>query len=138
MKRFLSTSLGFAVSLAAALSLVAQDGPTTVQAGVYNVEQAGRGEKVFAEACLVCHQPEEFSDGGYMEGWNGQSVNDFVEFIRSTMPEDNPGRLKRAEYIDIVAYLFQLNGVPPGEAEMERKMLKQIQIEGPYGESGGE
>lgn len=135
MKRLLLTLSGSAGALAIALSLGAQDGPTSVQAGVYNDEQAGRGEKVFSTVCLVCHQPAEFGGGGYMEGWSGQTVNDFVEFIRSTMPEDNPGRLKRRQYIDVVAYLFQLNGVPTGESEMEREMLKQIQIEGPYGEN---
>ena len=120
---------------AIALSLSAQDGATSVQSGVYSEEQAERGEQLFGEACMVCHQPEEFADGGYMDGWSGMNVNDLVEFIRSTMPEDNPGRLKRQEYIDIVAFLFQQNGLPAGETEMIRKELKNIHIEGPYGES---
>ena len=119
---------------AIALSLSAQDGATSVQSGVYSEEQAERGGQLFGEACMVCHQPEEFADGGYMDGWSGMNVNDLVEFIRSTMPEDNPGRLKRQEYIDIVAFLFQQNGLPAGETEMIRKELKQIHIEGPYGE----
>lgn len=121
---------------AMAWSLSAQDGGTSVQAGVYSEEQAERGEQLFSEACMVCHQPEEFAAGGYMAGWDGMSVNDLVEYIRATMPEDNPGRLKRQEYIDIVAFLFQQNGFPAGESEMERKTLKGIQIEGPYGEPG--
>jgi len=120
---------------AIALSLSAQDGAASVQSGVYSEEQAERGEQLFGEACMVCHQPEEFADGGYMDGWSGMNVNDLVEFIRSTMPEDNPGRLKRQEYIDIVAFLFQQNGLPAGETEMIRKELKNIHIEGPYGES---
>ena len=121
--------------LAIAWSLSAQDGATSVQSGVYSQEQAERGQQLFGEACMVCHQPEEFADGGYMDGWSGMSVNDMVGFIRSTMPEDNPGRLKRNEYIDIVAFLFQQNGLPAGETEMVRKDLKNIHIEGPYGES---
>ncbi len=80
---------------AIALSLAAQDETTTVQSGVYSQKQAERGEQLFGEACMVCHQPEEFAAGGYMDGWSGMNVNDMVEFIRSTMPEDNPGRLKR-------------------------------------------
>lgn len=119
---------------AVTMSLSAQDEATSVQAGVYSQEQAERGEQLFGEACLVCHQPEEFADGGYMDGWSGMNVNDMVEFIRSTMPEDNPGRLKRQEYIDIVAFLFQQNGLPAGETEMVRKTLKNINIEGPFGE----
>ncbi len=87
-----------------ALLLSAQEDPTSVQDGVYSKEQAQRGEKLFTEICMVCHQPNEFSQSGYMDGWSGQTVNDLVEFIRSTMPEDNPGRLKRTEYIDIVAF----------------------------------
>ncbi len=120
--------------LAIARSVLAQDGATSVQSGVYSQEQAERGLQLFSEACMVCHQPEEFADGGYMDGWSGMNVNDLVEFIRSTMPEDNPGRLKRKEYIDIVAFLFQQNGLPAGETEMVRKGLKNIHIEGPYGE----
>ena len=119
---------------AIALALSAQDEATSVQSGVYSQEQADRGEQLFGEACLVCHQPEEFADGGYMDGWSGMSVNDMVEFIRSTMPEDNPGRLKRQEYIDIVAFLFQQNGLPAGETERVREELRKIHIEGPYGE----
>ncbi|TDI48309.1 MAG: hypothetical protein E2P02_00870 [Acidobacteria bacterium] len=132
MKRLFCFLSVLAVIVAAAQVLTAQDGPTSVQAGVYTDAQAERGEKFFGEACMVCHQPEEFSDGGYLEGWSGQNVNDFVEFVRSTMPEDNPGRLKRREYIDIIAYFFKLNGLPTGETELDRKSLRQIKIEGPY------
>jgi len=135
MKRLFCFLSVLAVIVAAAQVLTAQDGPTSVQAGVYTDAQAERGEKFFGEACMVCHQPEEFSDGGYLEGWSGQNVNDFVEFVRSTMPEDNPGRLKRREYIDIIAYFFKLNGLPTGETELDRKSLRQIQIEGPYGDA---
>jgi cytochrome c len=134
MKRLFGFLSVFAVIVMAQV-LTAQDGPTSVQAGVYTDAQAERGEKFFGEACMVCHQPEEFSDGGYMEGWSGQSVNDFVEFVRSTMPEDNPGRLKRREYIDIISYFFKLNGLPAGETDLEPKTLRGIQIEGPYGDA---
>jgi len=129
--------MGLGGLLAMAWTISAQDEaePTSVQAGVYSDEQAGRGGQLFGEACMVCHQPEEFAVGGYMEGWSGMNANDFVEFVRSTMPEDNPGRLKRAEYIDIIAFLFQQNGLPAGETEMERASLKTIQIEGPFGEA---
>lgn len=136
MKKTMISMVFLGGVFAIALSLSAQDEATSVQSGVYSQEQAQRGEQLFGEACMVCHQPEEFADGGYMDGWSGMNVNDMVEFIRSTMPEDNPGRLKRQEYIDIVAFLFRQNGLPAGENEMVRKELKNIHIEGPYGEPG--
>ena len=104
----------------------------SVQDGVYSAAQAERGEKVFEKACLECHPPEEFT-GGYMAGWAGRTAHDLVEAIRDTMPENNPGSLKRQEFIDIVAYLFKINALPPGENKMDGKTVKQIQIEGPFG-----
>jgi len=124
--------------LLVALATTAQDEKQSVQSGVYSEEQAARGEKTFSEACLVCHQPEEFRQGNYMEGWSGQTVGDFVGFIRSTMPEDNPGRLKRREYIDIVSFFFQQNGLPAGDADLERDALGDIVIEGPFGTGGND
>jgi quinoprotein glucose dehydrogenase len=112
----------------------APDGePRTTQAGVFTAEQAERGATLFEEACLSCHQPDEFSQPGYMDGWVGQTADDFMELIRTTMPQDNPGRLKRAEYIDLVAFLFRENGLPEGEAEMDTQSVKEIRIEGPFG-----
>jgi len=31
-----------------------------------------------------------------------------------------------------VAYLFRMNGLPAGDAEMDVSSVKQIRIEGPY------
>jgi len=104
----------------------------SVQSGVYTQEQAERGAAVFEKTCLSCHQPGEFGDGAYMDGWSGQTAHDMIELIRATMPQDNPGSLKRKEYVDVVAYLFRLNGLPAGDAEMDVNSLKQIRIEGPY------
>lgn len=133
MNKTILIGVAAAAASLSALGLAAQDDKQSVQAGVYSEEQAERGAQTFSEACMVCHQPEEFSQGSYMEGWAGQTAGDFVDFIRSTMPEDNPGRLKRREYVDIVAFLFQQNGLPMGDAELSRDTLANIVIEGPFG-----
>jgi mono/diheme cytochrome c family protein len=104
----------------------------SVQSGVYTEAQAERGASVFKGTCVSCHQPGEFGDGAYMDGWSGQTAHDLIELIRATMPQDNPGSLKRKEYVDVVAYLFRLNGLPAGDAEMDVSSVKWIRIEGPY------
>ena len=104
----------------------------SVQAGVYTAEQAERGAKAFEGTCVACHEPAEFSEGGYMEGWEGQKLGDLIELIRSTMPQDSPGSLSRMEYVDVAAYLLQLNGVPAGESEMDTSSVNEIVIEGPF------
>jgi mono/diheme cytochrome c family protein len=104
----------------------------SVQGGVYTEEQAERGLKLFEDVCASCHEPAEFGDGAYIDSWSGQTAHDLIEQIRSTMPQDNPGSLKRKDYVDVVAYLFRLNGLPKGDAEMDQSSVKQIRIEGPY------
>ena len=45
--------------------------------------------------------------------------------------QDRPGSLKRQQYVDVLAYIFELNGVPPGEEEMptRKRALEAILIE---------
>jgi quinoprotein glucose dehydrogenase len=104
----------------------------SVQAGVFTAEQAERGAKIYEEVCVACHQPEEFSEGAYMDGWAGQKMSDLIEHIRATMPQDNPGSLKRADYVDVGAFLLKINGVPAGDSEMDNDSAKEIVIEGPF------
>jgi len=104
----------------------------SVQSGVYTDEQAERGVAIFEETCVSCHEPDEFGDGAYIDGWSGQTAHDLIEHIRATMPQDNPGSLKRKDYVDVVAHLFRMNGLPAGDAEMDASTAKRIRIEGPY------
>jgi len=108
----------------------------SVQSGVYTEEQAERGAKIFEETCVSCHEPGEFGDGAYIDGWSGQTAHDMIELIRTTMPQDNPGSLKRKDYVDVVACFFRMNGLPAGDAEMDVNSVKRIRIEGPYRPSG--
>jgi mono/diheme cytochrome c family protein len=108
----------------------------SVQSGVYTGEQATRGEELFSVRCTACHNLGEFNaSSGYLVGWNGQSVDSFFDLVRATMPEDNPGELDRGQYADLIAYIFLINGLPTGDAEMDAGELKNLTIEGPYGES---
>jgi mono/diheme cytochrome c family protein len=148
MQEVLMRSIG---SLSAALSVLALlalpvsgqegddgDAMISVQDGVYSEAQADRGEKVFEETCLSCHESGEFGSD-YMEGWSGQTAEAFFDSLRSTMPQDNPSALKRREYADILAFLFSVNGLPPGEVDLKSssRVLKRIRLEGPYGQAGG-
>lgn len=134
MRRRLFFGMG-SLLLTTLLAVAQEEGQRSVQSGVFTAAQAERGARAFEASCQECHQPEEFSDGGYMDGWSGQTANDLVEQVRSTMPQDNPGSLKRKDYVDIAAYFFQLNALPTGESEMDAENAKTILIEGPYGSS---
>jgi mono/diheme cytochrome c family protein len=136
MTRQVTVLILFAALIAAGiLSASQEDDQRSVQTGVYSDKQAASGEELFTQACMACHQPAEFREGGYMAGWTGSTANDFLELVRTTMPEDNPGRLRRREYVDIIAYFFKMAGLPSGAEDMKPGDLKTILIEGPFGAS---
>jgi hypothetical protein len=51
--------------------------------------------------------------------WGGKSLFEFYDFIRSSMPYDDPGALSGQEYADLVAYILQSNGYPTGGSELQ-------------------
>jgi mono/diheme cytochrome c family protein len=101
--------------------------------GVFTTAQADRGKRVFEERCLACHQPDQYVGEGFMKSWTGQTADSLFDLLRTTMPQDNPGSLKPQAYADLLAYIFQLNGLPPGDTELKAasRVLRQIVIEGP-------
>jgi mono/diheme cytochrome c family protein len=114
--------LGIAALLAAPRRAAAQ---TTTPAadsggrmGAFTAEQAARGEQVFRTVCAGCHVASQFANAPFRRAWAGRQARELFEVIRTTMPQDNPGRLRRAQYADVVAYVLHLNGAVPGNAEL--------------------
>ncbi len=98
--------------------------------GVYTEEQARRGAQIYENICAECHDQDEFLEP-LMQSWMGAPVSMLFFEITDLMPEDAPGSLEPAEYADVLAYIFELNGLPPGQAELEPsdEVLKKIIIE---------
>lgn len=132
------TTIGGLVVLAGTVGFQARAqeaaGSRSIQDQVYSAEQAEAGQAVFEERCYICHVPEQFVGAAYMDGWATQSADDFIEFVRTSMPEDNPGSLKRSDYVAIFAYILSLNGIPAGETPLDEDsdVLKTLLIEGPF------
>jgi mono/diheme cytochrome c family protein len=119
--------LVFAVGVAGAAP------PAAAQAGVYREGQADKGRAAFTKHCTSCHAAAAVIGLPFRRGWAGRSVFDFFEQLRTTMPNDSPGRLSRREYADIVAYVLKYNGLPPGERDLpdDDEGLKRIKLEFP-------
>ncbi len=107
----------------------------SVLEGVYTEEQARRGEKITNDACGTCHMEDWFT-GSLLESWAGATVEMLYDLIRTTMPEDRPGSLERQQYADVLAYIFELNGLPAGQEELsaDKEALRAILIEKGRGE----
>jgi cytochrome c len=114
-------------------------GARSVWAGVYTMEQAARGEPLYAQSCALCHGPAleggemapPLSGGSFNANWNGLTLGDLLERIRISMPQDNPGSLPRQAYVDILAFMLRSGGFPEGKSELPREteVLKQVTFE---------
>jgi len=129
-----SAFLALALTLCGARPCSAQDVeneprmPTT-QDSVYTSEQAARGKQVYQRACVACHTLD-FYQGETLRSWEGTPIFGLYDLIRTRMPESNPGSLKSREYVDVIAYILEINGMPPGESALRPRasMLKNILI----------
>jgi mono/diheme cytochrome c family protein len=98
----------------------------TVWDGVYTKEQGRRGELISDGTCASCHGEKLIGgDNGpplrgadFLTAWKGRSAAELLEKIRLTMPADSPGTLSAQRSIDIVAYILNANGCPPGTDEL--------------------
>ena len=131
MMHGISMAAGALLLTTAASAQTAAGGGRSVMSGVYSTEQAERGRNAHAMNCTSCHDSEAYTGQSFVNAWRGRSAFDFFEQIRTTMPDDNPGLLKREEYLDVTAYVLSLNGFPAGAQPLpdDDEALKQVKID---------
>ena len=127
-----ATSLAVYAGSEGAVQEVASD-------GVFTEEQAARGEKTYQQECASCHLDDLLGDGiapplvgvPFSFRWSDLSVGDMFMAIRTTMPQGAPASLSVAGYVDIVAYLLEVNEFPTGDSELptEEDALQEIIID---------
>lgn len=120
--------------------LVAQESASggTVWDGVFTEAQALRGEAAYGRSCAACHK-EDLLGGGtapalageeFFRRWNESTVDDMVQTMKGSMPQEAPGSLAAQVYVDIVTYLLKASGSPTGSKELtaERDQLKLVRL----------
>jgi len=101
----------------------------SIRDGVYTDAQAARGELAFGAHCANCHggslggtgEAPALAGPQFRSDFDGLSVGDLFDRIRTTMPQDNPGSLTRDQLADILAFLLRANGLPSGAKELDRR-----------------
>jgi mono/diheme cytochrome c family protein len=104
--------------------------------GIYSGDQAARGQQTYTAVCAACHSTSDHSGAAFAAAWGKHRLFDLYQAISNEMPQDKPGSLTDQQYIDVVAYLLQLNGMPAGVAALraDTTALKLIRINvGPAG-----
>ena len=128
MLRWLSISAGCLAAVMGTTSMLHAQSTArrSTWEGIYTSAQAERGKASYSSNCSRCHgeglegrdEIAPLKDSHFMSNWEGQSLADLVQRVRSTMPLDRPGTLSSASATDIVAYLMQQNGLPAGNTEL--------------------
>jgi mono/diheme cytochrome c family protein len=111
----------------------------TVWDSVYSTNQASRGETAYVKFCARCHQASlggadqspPLAGAAFLGNWNGLTLADLHERIRTTMPSDSIGIVDRQVVTDVVAFMLKANGFPAGASDLasDADRLKAIAIQ---------
>lgn len=58
------------------------------------------------------------SDDAFQFEWERRTVGDLLRHVSRTMPDDDPGSLTPAQYLDVIAYILEMNDFPAGTTEL--------------------
>src|SRR6202167_2839154 len=114
--------------------------------GGYTTAQASHGATVYTQYCVQCH-------GGHLQGesapalsgqtlhsaYGGGTAAQLYDFISRQMPQNAPGTLSQAQYLDVTAYILSRNGFPSGNSPLNINSLSQVRMSAQRmgGASGG-
>ena len=57
-------------------------------------------------------------EGGFLNKWNGRTLQTLFEYIHTQMPLDNPGQLNEQQVADALAQMLLVSGAPAGDTEL--------------------
>jgi len=104
------------------VALISAQATTPTSEGAYTAEQAGRGQNVYVSKCSECHDGgimgPELWGSDFLGEWDGKNVRSLLEAVKGTMPADAPGSLSERDALDVVSYILQENGQPPGASPL--------------------
>jgi quinoprotein glucose dehydrogenase len=93
----------------------------------------------YTRSCEHCHGPSLTGNptnevpslvaDAFMFHWRGRTVQDLYARLSKSMPSDAPGSLDAGTYLDLVAYMLEANGFPPGQQDLSLDRLSALMIE---------
>jgi mono/diheme cytochrome c family protein len=124
----------------AAQASPAEGAVSTVWAGVYTDDQAARGQASYNQACAHCHAADMLGEQSapalagqpFSARWTDTTLDEMLQVIRRTMPQEAPDTLGTQAYVDIISYMLKVNGSPAGDAELpaDESRLRAIAVTG--------
>jgi len=110
----------------------------TVWDGVFTAEQAARGKSIFATTCTACHGADlnganapALKGETFLNHWMEGSLDALLAHVKSMPP--NRANLGDIAYVDLTAFLLDVNAFPAGPRELKADATANIQVQGKNG-----
>lgn len=116
-----------------------------VPAFAFTTDQVSSGKELYVKYCAVCHGaggeggevPQQFGKvagtkvprlvgPGFLPGM--KTVGQVYDYAKKKMPGDKPGSLKSNEYLDIISFALEANGVKPDGKPLTPASAKKIKL----------
>lgn len=106
---------------------------------LYTEEQATSGSLAYYKNCAMCHGPLlEGQAGGYsgpaLKGADFADpsydfhLSDIFNFVAKLMPAATPGSLAPEQDVEIMAFILQQNGYPPGKRQLTYEFAEKSKV----------
>jgi len=118
-----------------------------VTAFAYTTDQASKGKELYVKYCAVCHGahgeggtvPAQFTSlagkkvppvagPGFLPGM--KDIGQVYDFAKKNMPGNKPGSLKSNEYLAIISFALEANGIKPDGKPLTPASAKKIKLSG--------
>jgi len=86
--------------------------------GVYTATEAREGRDMYLGLCASCHTAMSHTGPPFRQKWAGRPLAELFTYMRTMMPKNDPASLDDYSYGVLLAYMLQLNGMPPGKAPL--------------------
>jgi mono/diheme cytochrome c family protein len=99
--------------------------------GVYSAADARDGRDLYLGYCASCHAAVSHTGPAFRQKWAGRPLSDLFMFMRTNMPKNDPASLGDDQYGVLLAYLLQMNKMPPGKTPLspDSANLAKIRID---------
>jgi alcohol dehydrogenase (cytochrome c) len=113
----------------------------------YTRDQAARGQTVYTQSCASCHG-QNLDDGqfapplkgsAFRQAWGARTVDELFTYVSGRMPPGSPGSLSPEQCAEVLAHMFQQNGMSagtralPSDSEALKSMVLPATAPGPGG-----
>ena len=124
----------FPASIALAVVLYASTSSSLALEAVFSAAQAASGKKSYDAHCAECHHYSlrgtghgpELAGPNFIAKWGSHTIAELFGYSNMLMPAGAPHSLDASVYLDITAYILEVNGAAAGDSSLAADSPQKI------------